>query len=317
MAVQMVAGGAGFVGVNLVRALLHRGDEVLVVDDFSRGQRSALEEFRDAPGFSVIEADCSDADSLDRLLGDVEIDAVWHLAANSDIPAGIADYQVDLRQTFLTTTALLDVMKRRDIKRIFFASSSAIYGDHGDELIHENIGPLLPISNYGAMKLASEGALRAAKESYLDQVALFRFPNVIGVPATHGVILDFVNKLKMTPNCLAVLGDGTQRKAYLHVDDLIKAMIGIADRGEPFAYYNIGPVDDGITVREIAEAVRDRMAPDCLIQYGEGNRGWVGDVPKFRYSVGKLLATGWSPTLSSHEAVHRAVDEIVSEQVGR
>jgi UDP-glucose 4-epimerase len=239
------------------------------------------------------------------------------MAANSDIPAGVADYRVDLRQTFMTTVALLDVMKRCEIGVIHFASSSAIYGDHGDTLIHENIGPLLPISNYGAMKLASEAQLRAAHEAYVDRVSVFRFPNVIGVPATHGVILDFVRKLKATPDQLAVLGDGTQQKAYLHVSDLISAMLLIADRGEPFAIYNIGPADEGVTVRYIAEAVRDAFRPGAAILYGEGKRGWVGDVPRFRYSVQLLMNTGWSPALDSRSAVARAVDEIIDQERDR
>ena len=212
----------------------------------------------------------------------------------------------------MTTVAILDVMKRRAIPVIHFASSSAIYGDHGDNRIHENIGPLLPISNYGAMKLASEAQLRAAKEAYIDRVSVFRFPNVIGVPATHGVILDFVRKLQATPDVLDVLGNGTQQKSYLHVSDLVAGMLHIADRKEPFAFYNIGPTDEGVTVRFIAETVRDACKPAARIQFGEGNRGWVGDVPKFSYSVDKLLATGWAPRLSSQEAVAKAVQEIIA-----
>lgn len=314
MTVHFIAGGAGFVGVNLAAALLDRGHEVLVADDLSRGTREAMTQLMARNGFGFLEVDCSDPDLLDEAIGDRRIDEIWHMAANSDIPAGVADYRVDLRQTFLTTAAILDVMKRRKIPVIHFASSSAIYGDHGDELIHEDIGPLQPISNYGAMKLASEAQLRAAKEAYVDRVSVFRFPNVIGVPATHGVILDFVRKLIATPDELEVLGNGTQQKAYLHVSDLIAAMLHIADRAEPFAVYNIGPTDEGVTVRFIAETVRDAFRPAAGIRFGEGNRGWVGDVPKFRYSVEKLLETGWRPTFGSADAVQRAVQEIVAQE---
>jgi UDP-glucose 4-epimerase len=205
-------------------------------------------------------------------------------------------------------------MKRRGIPVIHFASSSAIYGDHGDDLINEDIGPLQPISNYGAMKLASEALLRAAKEAYVERVSVFRFPNVIGVPATHGVILDFVRKLIAKPKELEVLGNGTQQKSYLHISDLVGGMLHIADRKEPFAVYNIGPTDDGVTVRFIAEAVRDAFRPAANIRFGEGNRGWVGDVPKFRYSVERLLGTGWKPALGSTAAVLRAVSEIVAQE---
>ncbi|MFC0203441.1 NAD-dependent epimerase/dehydratase family protein [Novosphingobium soli] len=314
MSLHFIAGGAGFIGVNLAAALLDRGHQVLVADDLSRGTREAMAPLESRNGFSFVEVDCSDPDLIDAALGDRQIDEVWHMAANSDIPAGVADYRVDLRQTFLTTAAILDVMSRRGIPVIHFASSSAIYGDHGDRAIFEDIGPLQPISNYGAMKLASEAQLRAAKEAYLERVSVFRFPNVIGVPATHGVILDFVQKLIRTPDDLQVLGDGTQQKSYLHVSDLIGAMLHIADRNEPYAVYNIGPTDEGVTVRFIAETVRDAFRPAAQIHFGEGNRGWVGDVPKFRYSVDKLMETGWTPELGSTDAVLRAVREIVAQE---
>lgn len=317
MRVHLIAGGAGFIGVNLAAALLQRGDAVIVIDDLSRGLRENMAGLTSHDSFNFIEADCSEPDGLNAALGKLKIDEVWHMAANSDIPAGVADYKVDLRQTFLTTVAILDVMKRRGIPVIHFASSSAIYGDHGDDLIHENIGPLLPISNYGAMKLASEAQLRAAKEAYLERVSMFRFPNVIGIPATHGVILDFVRKLVSSPDELEVLGNGTQQKSYLHVSDLVSAMIHIADRQEAFAFYNIGPTDDGVTVRFIAETVRDAFRPEAAIRFGEGNRGWVGDVPKFCYSVDKLLATGWRPNLGSNEAVIKAVSEIIAGEAAR
>jgi len=313
----MIAGGAGFVGINLATALLDRGDDVVIVDDLSRGTRAAMDRFQGNPKFSFIEVDCSDPDLLDGALDDRVIDQVWHMAANSDIPAGIADYRVDLRQTFMTTVALLELMKRRSIPAIHFASSSAIYGDFGAQLIHEDIGPLLPISNYGAMKLASEAQLRAAHESHVERVSVFRFPNVIGVPATHGVILDFVQKLKATPDCLVVLGNGSQQKGYLHVSDLVAAMLHIADRAEPFAVYNIGPADDGVTVRAIAEMVRDAFSATASIAYGEGNRGWVGDVPRFRYSIQRLTNTGWRPTLDSQTAVARAIAEIIDQERDR
>ena len=137
------------------------------------------------------------------------------MAANSDIPAGVLNPDIDLRDTFLTTFEILKAMKKFNIKVLNFASSSAIYGDFGNEIIHESIGPLFPISNYGAMKLASEAQISAACEGFLNRANIFRFPNVVGAPATHGVILDFINKLRLNKNELQVLGNGTQQKAYL------------------------------------------------------------------------------------------------------
>jgi UDP-glucose 4-epimerase len=242
-----------------------------------------------------------------------KVTEVWHFAANSDIPAGVLNPDIDLKDTFLTTFEILKAMNKFDVKVINFASSSAIYGDFGDEIIHESIGPLLPISNYGAMKLASEAQISAASEGFLQRANIFRFPNVVGVPATHGVILDFINKLILNKNELQVLGNGTQQKAYLHVSDLVNAMLLISNRqiNDKVEIINIGPSDEGVTVKWIAEKVVLKVNPYAKIIYGDGNKGWVGDVPKFNYSTEKLKSFGWSPNLGSEEAVKRAINEIV------
>jgi UDP-glucose 4-epimerase len=316
---HLISGGAGFIGVNLAARLLADGKGVVVIDDLSRAGYSLLEPLRAHPSFSFIQLDCSDGAALTRACAGLPVKPtdVWHMAANSDIPAGVADHRIDLHRTFLTTVGVLEAMKAIEIPTLHFASSSAIYGDLGDARIHEDIGPISPISNYGAMKLASEGLIRAAVESYLPRAEIFRFPNVIGVPATHGVIWDFARKLKVTPGELQVLGDGSQQKAYLHVDDLIRAMLHIGGIEGRYLVFNIGPLDDGITVRSIAEAVRDRAEPSATIRYGEGNRGWVGDVPRFRYSVDRLVSTGWEPRMGSREAMLESVDAIVMQEFGR
>lgn len=316
MKTHLITGGAGFIPVNLARRLMAGGDRVIAVDDLSRGKLSALTEFQGSNLFAFREADSADAAAVTQAIADLDpvIDEVWHMAANSDIPAGVADHKIDLHRTFMTTVGTLELMKARGIGTLHFASSSAIYGDHGETEIHEDIGPLQPISNYGAMKLASEAQIRAAVEAWLPRANIFRFPNVIGVPATHGVILDFIQKLKGDMSALPVLGNGTQQKAYLHVGDLINAMVGIAAMDGRYLVFNIGPADDGITVRSIAEAVRDRVSPEAELQFGEGNRGWIGDVPRFRYSVDRLGKTGWSPSMGSDEAMRRAVDEIAAQE---
>ncbi|MDP9915067.1 UDP-glucose 4-epimerase [Variovorax boronicumulans] len=317
MKLHLITGGAGFVAVNLTRRLLEEGDAVLALDDLSRGRRELVAEFDSEPRFSFKQVDCSDLEALLAAIREAgaPVAHVWHLAANSDIPAGVADPRIDRDRTFLTTFAVLEAMRRHDIPELHFASSSAIYGDLGEREIHEDIGPLQPISNYGAMKLASEAQIRAAVEAFLPRADIFRFPNVIGVPATHGVIFDFIRKLKATPEQLQVLGDGTQQKAYLHVDDLIDAMLHVSRLEGRYKVFNIGPKDDGVTVRMIAQTVRDRVSPKADIVFGEGNRGWVGDVPRFRYSTQRLAASGWSPQLDSTQAMVRAVDEIAREEL--
>jgi len=318
--VSIVCGGAGFIGANLCERLLTEGRTIVVIDNLLRGSRSHLTAGVATTRLHFIEADLAARESAETAFATAAsfgtVDEVWHLAANSDIPAGVADADVDLKDTFLTTLEILRCMKSREIGKFYFASSSAIYGDLGDQPLHENIGPLLPISNYGAMKLASEALISAATESHLESSCLFRFPNVVGVPATHGVILDFVRKLKASGGSLEVLGNGTQRKAYLHVSDLVAAMLLVRSRTDnpKTLPINVGPVDEGVYVRWIAEQVVKRVAPSASIQFGVGNRGWVGDVPKFHYSTAKIQALGWKPALGSEAAVLRAIDEIARQE---
>lgn len=322
MFVSIIAGGAGFIGCNLLPLLAQEDRHLLVLDNLCRGREEYLDHVRKLAGARLhfLKVDLSDIDAtlqafeFSKTIGTT--DEVWHLAANSDIPAGVMDAAVDLRDTFMTTFSLLQAMKLHTVPVMHFASSSAIYGDLGGALLHEAIGPLLPISNYGAMKLASEALISAAAESYLTRANLFRFPNVVGVPATHGVILDFIKKLKFDCNRLDVLGDGTQQKAYLHVSDLTQAMMhirGVTQQQKIFPV-NIGPVDDGVTVRFIAESVVQRVSPTAKIHFGVGNKGWVGDVPKFHYSVDRLREIGWLPSRNSAEAICHAIDQIASQE---
>ncbi|NKI95073.1 UDP-glucose 4-epimerase [Rhizobacter sp. SG703] len=286
---------------------------MLVVDNFSRGLRANLPDSVPCIEMDLSHTGCVAA--LESALKGRGVDEIWHLAANSDIPAGVEDANVDLRDTFMTTFHLLQLSKRIGVCRFMFASSSAVYGDWGSQRIAETLGPLMPISNYGAMKLASEAQISAAAEGFLERASIFRFPNVVGTPATHGVLLDFVRKLKQDMSRLEVLGDGTQQKAYLHVSDLVDAMLFATARQTTVRdVLNIGPVDDGVTVRWIAEQVCARVSPQATIAYGQGNKGWVGDVPRFRYAVDKLHALGWQPTMDSRAAVLRSIDEIATQE---
>ncbi len=318
--ISIVSGGAGFIGNQIIGRLISEGRGVAVVDNFSRGLRAHLDVFAHNSLLHIIEADlsirreCMNAFDVAATKGRVV--EVWHLAANSDIPAGVADPDVDLKDTFLTTFELLRCMKIFGIKSFHFASSSAVYGDLGSTPLHEGIVPLLPISNYGAMKLASEAQASAAAESFLERVNIFRFPNVVGIPATHGVIFDFILKLLSNQDVLHVLGDGSQQKAYMHVSDLVDAMFTVSSSkiNEKIEVINIGPVDEGVSVRWIAEQVVARVSPYAKIKYGNGNKGWVGDVPRFNYSTDRLQSYGWSPKLNSSEAIIRAIDEIAIQK---
>jgi UDP-glucose 4-epimerase len=317
----LITGVAGFIGCNLAETLLARGERVFGVDNLCRGSLSNLVKASTNQRFKFTEIEMTDLVAYRAAFADFHavdsVTEVWHMAANSDIPAGIENAEVDLRDTYMTTHNTLLLMKEFKVPAIFFASSSAVYGDHGERELAEDIGPLLPISNYGAMKLASEAAISAAAESYLKRAYLFRFPNVIGIPATHGVMLDFVRKLAATPNNLMVLGDGTQQKGYLHVEELIDAMLFIREKcHDKISIYNIGSGDQGVTVRFIAEETVRAVTPSASITFGTGNKGWVGDVPRFVYSVKKLKGLGFNSRLSSADAVLLALRQIVTQERG-
>lgn len=308
----LVTGAAGFIGSHLVDALLARGHRVVGVDNLSLGTRDNLRSALKNPDFTLVECDVSTESFANTFDPGCRIDWVWHMAANSDIPAGVDDPNVDFKDTFLTTFRVLAWMRKNSVPRLAFASTSAVYGMR-DKPIEEDSGPMLPISNYGAMKLASEGCISAAAEAWLGRADIFRFPNVIGSRATHGALFDFVRRLRKNPVQLEVLGDGTQQKPYLHVGNLVGAMLFIADHArDKVNYFNVGPEDD-VSVRAMAEEVVAQTAPGAEIVYGADNRGWVGDVPKFRYSTAKLRRLGWGAQMTSPEAVKLAVSEIVAE----
>ena len=290
--------------------MLQDNTDIIVIDKLSLGSTDYI----DTTKVEFHQIDINNIEQVLEVLQGKKIDEVWHLAANSDIPAGVDDMNVDLDDTFMSTVSTLKIMKAIECKKLYFSSSSAVYGFNENRL-HEDIGPLMPISNYGAMKLSSEALISASLESFLDKVCIYRFPNVVGVPATHGVILDFIKKLKKDMSILEVLGNGTQQKTYLHVSELVEAMVFINNNtNNGMNYYNIGSMDDGVFVKQIAEETTKVISPDAKINYQKTDRGWVGDVPRFYYSVDKLKDLGWSPKMSSLEAIQRAVREIASQE---
>jgi UDP-glucose 4-epimerase len=313
----LITGSCGFIGSNLSNYFIKQGEKVLGVDNLSRGTINNVNQIINNNYFTFLELNICDYDNFQKKIESYHkktpITEVWHLAANSDIPAGIANPLVDLNDTYLTTFNTLKLMKYLDIKVISFSSTSAVYGNLGEKKLIEDIGPLFPISNYGAMKLASEASISSSVENFLERAFIFRFPNVIGMPATHGVIFDFIHKLSVTPDNLNVLGNGTQQKTYLHVDELIDAMIFIKNNSrEKINYFNIGANDDGATVKFIAEEVIKAFASNATITYGDENRGWVGDVPRFRYSIEKIKKLGWSPKLTSTQSIQKAIQQIAN-----
>jgi UDP-glucose 4-epimerase len=302
---MLVTGGAGFIGSFLCDALVAQGHSVVAFDNLSLGREANLRHLKGNAKFRFVRGDILNEKEFGVVIAAETFDCVFHMAANSDIARSHAMPGVDLNNTFLTTVRVLDAMRERRIQQLVFASSSAVYGEaNGD--IAETFGPLKPISHYGAAKLASEAFISSYGENYGIQSWITRFPNVVGPRSTHGVIYDFVRKLRRTPERLEVLGDGTQEKPYLHVVDLVDAMLLVWKTAQAQTnIYNVG-TETRTRVSEIARIVIEEGPAIAEIAYTGGDRGWIGDVPKFSYDVSAISALGWKPTMSSDEAVRKA-----------
>lgn len=300
-----MTGGAGFIGSHLCDRLIAQGHDLVVADNLILGRRAHLAHLDNRNDFSFVEMDVSDAAKLNALFEANVFDCVFHLAANSDIARSHADPDTDFTNTLKTTCSVLEAMRRNGVRQIVFASSSAIYGEAPGR-IREDHGPLLPISHYGAAKLASEAFISSYGENYGIQSWMARFPNVVGDRSTHGAIYDFVRKLKRTPERLEVLGNGEQVKPYLHVSDLLDAiLVAWARMDGRTNFFNVGG-STRCTVRRMAEIVVEESGHDARIDFTGGDRGWVGDVPSVEYDTSKLRALGWAPKLDSEGAVRAA-----------
>jgi UDP-glucose 4-epimerase len=308
----LVTGGAGFIGSHLCDRLLERSDEVWCVDNLRLGRRRNIAHLESQPGFHFVELDLLDRPRLTGLFDGAKFDAVFHMAANSDIAAGVSDFRLDLELNQLTTVAVLEEMKAHNVMRLFFASTSAIFGET-DALLFEDFAPLRPISFYGASKLAAEAYISVFAHTFGCLAVILRFPNVVGERATHGVIYDFLRKLESNPATLEVLGNGEQLKPYLYVMDLIDAMLIAWDKmNAPLTVYHAAGIG-ATSVREIAQIVVAAAGrADTRVVFTGGDRGWPGDVPRFRYDTTRLQALGWRPQRGSTEAVRHAVARILA-----
>ncbi len=307
----LITGGAGFIGSHLVGKLLEEGNKVIAADNFTLGKRENVAKYADDPYFELVETDVQDIDALEVLMNKHKINRVYHLAANSDIQQSAKDPMIDYRNTFNTTYGVLEAMRRTNCKKLFFASTSAVYGEKTDVNLTEDTGGLAPISYYGGAKLASEAFISSYAHMNDFDVLIFRFPNVIGPNLTHGVIFDFIRKLQNDPEELTILGDGTQCKPYIYVLDLVDAIYrySMNDR-KGVEIFNIG-VENATTVKEIADMVCERLGLENVkYKFTGGNIGWKGDVPKFQYDLSKIKATGWKPEHDSNGSVKATLDSL-------
>ena len=306
----LLTGGAGFIGSHLTDKLLEKEHNVIVFDNLSLGRLSNLENAQKNSNFKFIKGDILDKEYFFDVFKNNDFDVVFHLAANSNIAKSHTNPNVDFENTFITTYNTLLAMKNFGVKKLVFASTSAIYGET-TEALTEKYGPLFPVSHYGASKLASEAYISSFCENYGIQSWIVRFPNVVGERSTHGVIRDFIKKLKKTPEKLEVLGNGEQYKPYLYVKDLIDAILFVYENtNEKLNYFNLG-VETRTKVKDIARMVIEEMGLDAQIQYTGGDRGWIGDVPEFNYNLDKIHKLGWSAKNTSDEAVRKAIKYIL------
>ena len=306
----LVTGAAGFIGSHLCDRLLSRGHQVVGIDNLHLGQIRNIEHLAGNSAFRFEQLDCLDKVGLERLFAVAGFEAVFHLAANSDIAAGNADPSLDLKLNELTTTAVLEAMHLHGVRRLFFSSTSAVFGEH-EKPLAEDDGPLRPISFYGASKLAAEAFISVYSFTLGIKSIVFRFPNVVGERSTHGAIYDFIDRLRKNKSVLNVLGDGRQTKPYLYVADLIDAIeVAWAQSETALAVYNAAG-EGATTVKEIAEVVVAQFgAAGTEIVYAGGARGWPGDVPRFSYNTAKLRGLGWAPKRDSGAAVRLTVERI-------
>ena len=311
----LVTGGAGFIGSHLVDALMESGNEVRVLDDLSAGSMENVEHWLDHKRFEFMRGDMRDPDVSEEAVEGVDV--VFHLAANPEVRIGSQSPELLYETNVGITHNLLEAVRVSNVKYLVFTSSSTVYGDARVIPTPEDYGPLEPISVYGGAKLAAEALISGYAHTFGFKALIFRLANIIGKRSNHGVIYDFIAKLRGNPDELEILGDGTQRKSYLHVSDTVEGMLQVFEhfRNEDRSvdFYNLGN-DDWITVREIAEIVGERMGlkPAFMFTGGvEGGRGWKGDVKFMRLSIEKARTTGWRPGLNSHEAVTRTVEELL------
>jgi UDP-glucose 4-epimerase len=311
-----ISGGAGFIGSHLVRSLVAdpKVERVVIFDNFSSGQRSYLGEAGADPRVKIVQADLKELSDVTAAMAGC--DTVFHLAANPDIAKAVTEPPIDFWEGTYLTQNVLEAMRLNGVRKILYTSGSGVYGENSSVAFKEDYGPCIPISTYGASKLACEGLIAAYCHMFELTGRAFRFANVVGPRQTHGVGYDFVRRLKADPVRLRILGDGTQKKSYIHVDDVLAA-IRLADERTTKSYdvFNVAS-DDYITVREIADLameVSGLPSGGTNYEFTGGDRGWKGDVPVVQFDCSKIKRLGWRPRRTSAQAVTAAMEAMIEE----
>lgn len=307
-----IVGGAGFIGSHFVDALLASEDtrRVTIFDNFSSGREWHYEKHVGDARLTVVRSDASDVNALSATMDGH--DWVIHLASNPDIAAAAEKPEIDFYRGTLLTNNVVEAMRRTGLHRLLYASGSGVYGDTGARLVGEDHAPLVPISTYGASKLACESLIASYCSMFGLRACAFRFANVVGARQTHGVGFDFVRKLTAKPRRLRILGDGNQSKPYIHVTDVVDAALCAAHKATaPFSVFNVA-TDDAVTVTEIADLAVETLgiAAKPVFEYTGGTRGWRGDVPVVRLDSTRIRSLGWFPKRNSRDAVRQSLQEL-------
>ena len=311
----LVTGGAGFIGSHLVDHLMKSGEEVTVLDNFSAGNKENLNRWMTNERFKLIEGDLLNPTDISNSLDNCT--TVFHLAANPEVRTSVASPTDHFKQNIEATYNLLEMIRKKGVSdTLIFTSTSTVYGEPSSIPTPESYAPLKPISHYGASKLAAEALISSYSSMYGFRGVIYRMANIVGPRCNHGVVFDFVEKLRRNPNKLEVLGDGTQSKSYLYIEDCIKGMIiGVEKGRESTEILNIGS-HDNVDVLSIAKIVSQEMSLDTvridLTGGVDGGRGWKGDVKLMKLDSSKLRSYGWSPLWSSQEAVRKTARVLVS-----
>ncbi len=304
----VVTGGAGFIGSHVVDRLIEENHEIVVLDNLSSGNVKFLAPHLDKAQFQFHKLDIVHDDITEFFDGAEE---VWHLAANPEVRLGAENTRIHLEQNVIATYNVLEAMRLNDVRRMLFTSTSTVYGE-AQQLPTPEEYPTIPISLYGASKLAGEALIASYCHTFDMQAWIYRFANVIGRRSSHGVIYDFIAKLRSNPRELEILGDGTQTKSYIYVDDCIDAMLtGLrADTENRVHIFNIGTTDM-TSVKRIAELVCEAMHVSPQFKFTGGKRGWIGDVPLMLLDASKLIKWGWKQSYTSEEAVKKAIQDLL------
>ncbi len=307
-----VTGGAGFIGSNLVDRLLFLGNEVTVYDNFSTGFPENLRDAGKYSGFRLIDGDLLNPDILSQAMS--ECNFVFHLGANADVRFGTEHPAKDIHQNTIATFNVLEAMRQNSITDIAFSSTGSIYGDAKVIPTPEDSPFPIQTSLYGASKLAGESLIEAYCEGFGFRSWIFRFVSILGERYSHGHVLDFYKQLCSHPGHLEVLGDGHQKKSYLHVQDCIDAiLIAIEKSYEKVNLFNLGTCEY-CEVNDSINWICKHLGLSPDIRYSGGERGWVGDSPFIFLDCTKMRSLGWTPRYSINEGIIKTLEFLEENQ---